>query len=117
MFFIIKTMQKHYKKEPNLSQFEPDQPTIIHQPPTNRPRTTDQMTTNHLLRPPTDRPRTNKKFEHQKNNNFIFYINYNFEKRVLVPYTEYLQNTEYLYFVSCTHVKWIVDQKTDEFYI
>ena len=43
-------------------------------------KTTDQPTTDQLHRPPTNRPPTDKKFEDQKNVNFIFYINYDFEK-------------------------------------
>ena len=80
-------------RPPTTNYLPTDQPTVIHQPPTNWPQSTNQLTTNQLQRPSTDRRPTNKKFEHQKNNNFIFYINYDFEKikhRVLVPYTECL---------------------------
>ena len=53
--------------------------------PTNRPPTISQPETDQLQQPPNNRPPTNKKFENQKNNNFIFHVNYDFEK----------QNTQY----------------------
>ena len=55
------------------------------QPPTNWPTdhqkpTIDQRTIYQLYEPLTNRRPTNKKFEDQKNNKFIFEINYDFAK-------------------------------------
>ena len=58
-------------------------------------KTTDQTTTDQMHLPRTNRLLTRKKFEDQKNFEFMFWIKYDFQTKN----TEYLQ----LYSASCTH--------------